>query len=86
LGKSKMMLKHSPTDAVLWTDNPRGGGTQRHFLVRPRNEKHYHLRIIVGNVVTTDRDMVGKGEVARAAKLMGIFVADQHWSEVDSLR
>jgi hypothetical protein len=90
IGRSKMMLQRgatrTPTDAVLWQEIPRGGGTERHFFVRPINEKHYHLRIIVGTVVTTDRDMVGKGEVERAAKLMGIYVADQHWSEVNALR
>lgn len=89
LGKSKMMLVegriHTPVDAILWQDNPRGGGTQRHFLVRPKSSKQYHLRIIVGTVITTDRDSVGKGEVLRAAKLMGIDVADSHWSEVDAL-
>jgi hypothetical protein len=89
LGKSKMMLAEGrvqkPVDAILWQDTPRGGGTQRHFLVRPKSPKQYHLRIIVGTVVTTDRDSVGKGEVLRAAKLMGIDVADSHWSEVDAL-
>lgn len=85
-----MMLQHgatrTPTDAVLWQEQPRGGGAPRHFFVRPMQDKHYHLRIIVGTVVTTDRDRVGKGEVERAAKLMGIYVAEQHWSEVDALR
>jgi hypothetical protein len=85
-----MMLQNgatrTPTPAVLWREIPRGGGTERHFFVRPVRDKHYHLRIIVGAVITTDRDMVGKGEVERAAKLMGIVWADTHWSEVDALR
>jgi hypothetical protein len=79
-------MVRKPVPAILWQEAPRGGGTQRHFFVRPVDNKHYHLRIIVGNVTTTDRDGVGKGEVNRAARLMGIFVADSHWSEVDALR
>lgn len=90
IGRSKMMLQRgmarSTTDAILWQEIPKGGGIDRHFLVRPIDEKYYHLRIIVGTVVTTDRDRVGKGEVIRAARLMGINVADSHWSEVDALR
>jgi hypothetical protein len=89
VGRSKMMLHRgavrTPIDAVLWQETPMGG-TERHFFVRPMQDKHYHLRIIVGTVVTTDRDKVGKGEVMRAAKLMGINVADSHWSEVEALR
>jgi hypothetical protein len=85
-----MMLRNGgarkPVDAVLWQETPKGGGTERHFFVRPMQDRRYHLRIIVGTVVTTDRDMVGKGEVERAAKLMGIMWADSHWSEVDALR
>ena len=85
-----MMLQsgavREPADAVLWQEIPRGGGTERNFFVRPINNKKYHLRIIVGTVVTTDRDMVGKGEVERAAKLMGIMVGDSHWSDIETLR
>jgi len=85
-----MMLQNgmlrTPTDAVLWHEIPKGGGTERHFFVRPVQDKRYHLRIIVGTVITTDRDMVGKGEVERAAKLMGIMWGDSHWSEVEALR
>ena len=86
IGRSKMMLSRTPVPAILWQETPKGGGAQRHFFVRPIDNKRYHLRIIVGTVTTTDRDRVGKGEVERAAKLMGIFVADQHWSELDALR
>ena len=90
IGRSKMMLVNGmarhPVDAVLWQETPRGGGTERHFFVRPTDDKRYHLRIIVGAVTTTDRADVGKGEVARAAKLMGIYVMDSHWSDVDALR
>lgn len=90
LGRSKIVLangmaKHQ-VDAILWQENPRGGGAQRNFFVRPLEKDRYHLRIIVGNVTTTDRDSVGRGEVSRAAKLMGIYVQDAHWSDVDSLR
>lgn len=81
-----MMLSRAPVPAVLWQETPKGGGAPRHFFVRPIDNKRYHLRIIVGSVTTTDRDSVGKGEVERAAKLMGIYVAEQHWSEVDALR
>ena len=90
VGRSKMMLTHGqarqPVDAILWHEVPRGGGTDRHFFVRPIEKQRYHLRIIVGNVTTTDRSDVGRGEVSRAAKLMGIYVMDSHWSEVDALR
>jgi len=90
IGRSKIALKRGATsttaDAVLWQENPKGGGTPRYFFVRPVDDKHYHLRIIVGSVITTDRDQVGRGEVNRAAKLMGIMVADSYWSEVEALR
>jgi hypothetical protein len=86
LGKSKMMLARRIVPACVWHEIPRGGGTERYFAVRPKDEGNYHLRITVGAVVTTDRDDVGRGEVVRAARLMGIHVADSHWSEVDALR
>lgn len=73
------------TDAVLWQDNT-GGGETRHFFVRPSDPKHYHLRIIVGNVVTTNRESVGKREVVSAARLMGIEIGDGQWHEVDNLQ
>jgi hypothetical protein len=92
VGKSKMALQlahraRKEVEAVLWQDNPRGGGEPRYFFVRPNDEnKKYHLRIIVGNVITTDRESVARGEVVRAARLMGINFADNYWGEVDSLR
>jgi hypothetical protein len=88
LGKSKMALVPNRTivESVLWQDIPLGGET-RYFFVRPRPEdKRYHLRIIVGSVVTTDRESVTRGEVVRAARLMGFQLQDGHWSDVDSLR
>jgi hypothetical protein len=91
LGKSKMALQVTHrtkqiVESVLWQDIPLGGET-RYFFVRPRPEdKKYHLRIVVGNVITTDKESVTRGEVVRAARLMGINMADQYWSEVDSLR
>lgn len=86
LGKSKMMLGRKIVPAVFWHDIPRGGGTDRFFFVRPVDSKRYHLRIVVGTVITTDMGDVGRGEVSRAARLMGIYVEDSHWSEVDALR
>jgi hypothetical protein len=92
LGKNKMALQvahrtNRQVDAVLWQDNPLGGGEPRYFFVRPQSEtKKYHLRIIVGTVITTDRESVARGEVVRAARLMGFNLQDGHWSEVDSLR
>lgn len=75
-----------PVSAILWQEIARGSGTERNFFVRPMDNRRYHLRIIVGTVITTDRESVGKGEVVRAAKLMGIFFEDSHWSVVDALR
>jgi hypothetical protein len=89
LGRSRIVLdRRDPeqqTSAVLWQDNPRGGGQQRNFYVRPVAVNRYHLRIIVGNVVTTDREGVGRKEVIAAARLMGFDVGDNQWSEVDRL-
>ena len=81
-----MMLGRTIVPAVVWHEIPRGGGTERYFFVRPIDDKHYHLRITVGKVLTTDRNSVGKGEVVRAGRLMGIDVVDSHWSDVDALR
>lgn len=89
IGRSKIVLRNGSTarqktaDAVLWEDL--GGNSPRYFFVRPIASKKYHVRIIVGTVITTDRNEVGKGEVVRAARLMGITVLDNHWSVIDSL-
>ena len=89
IGRSKMALRNGATnatksaDAVLWQDE--GGQQPRHFFVRPISSKQYHLRIIVGTVVTTNRDAVNKGEVVRAARMMGFNVDNGHWSVIDSL-
>lgn len=92
MGRSRLMLERArngkpskEADAVLWQDEPRGGGAHRHFFVRPIDKHRYHLRIIVGNVTTTDRENVARREVVSAARLMGIEIADAHWSEVDKL-
>lgn len=87
VGRSKMGERDDATkqtEAVLWQDNT-GGGQTRHFFVRPSEAKRYHLRIIVGNVVTTNRENVGKREVVSAARLMGIEIGDGQWHEVDKL-
>jgi len=88
IGRSQVALDKRATrtaPAILWQEIPAGGGVQRNFFVRPVQGKRYHLRIIVGSVITTDRREALKREVVGAARLMGITLADSHWAEVDSL-
>jgi hypothetical protein len=88
MGAQNMRLSDRPVKdvrAILWQDNPRGGGQARFFFVRPVEQNRYHLRIKVGAVTTTDREGLLRREVINAGRMMGVEVSDTHWHEVDRL-